>query len=577
MQDKVQFLSRLKIFTHLTYEQLDGLAEIVRAYEFKTGSVIAYQRDIVEHFYMVKEGTIEAFQVNEAGVVVDSKRYSPSADGYFEDIWLFKEKDHKSTVRAASDGILYTIDRGDFSRYLDRFPKVELEMPDDVWAELDEVIVDEDDPSFRSTIALLPDEVIEYESRRTGILLAWYLLPPALLVVILPVGLLVGLLTIGGLAFSLWMLVAASVVALPAFLYGLYRYLDWSNDHLVITSKQLVHTEFDLSTISGTVLKIPLDQIQSIRVQTPSIVETMLGVGTVRVSTASQAQGLVFDNIGNPKEVEETLTRIRQREKSLDDGRTRAAVREALEDYFKVPDQVERVDGDVAPEASSQPRKSSGKAKRRGNRTEEGEVITYGRHWIVLFQKIWWVIGLILMTIISLIAIVVAVPILQGTITYIIGAGLFAVEAAMIFYFYEDWANDVFQVTRDSIIDIDRGPLGFTESQKTAQIVNVQNVQAERPNFWATVFGYGNVVIETAGAAADLAFENVANPNQVQADIFARREQIRSNKARGEVRERQREFTLMIDEYQQLREQQKIPDRTPPVDLRAGDENNNTV
>ena len=573
--DKVEFLSKLKIFTPLSYEELVGLADVVRAYEFKTGSVIAYQRDIVEHFYMVKEGTVESFVVNESGVVVDSKRYSPGREGYFKDIWLFKEKDHKSTVRAASDGVLYTIDRGDFSRFLDRYPEVELEMPDEVWAELDDVVMDEEDASFRSTIELLPDEVIEYESRRTGLLLAWYLLPPAILLLLLPVG--ITFLRVTGLGFALvpWGLLLAAALALPIFLYGLYRYLDWANDHLIITSKQLVHTEFDLGTISGTVLKIPLDQIQSINVETPSFIESILGVGTVRVGTASQAQGLMFDNIGTPKDVEETLTRIRNRAKELDDGRTRAAVREALEDYFKVPDQVERVEGDTAPQATSQSRQRNGKVKRRGNRVEEGDTITYGRHWIVLFQLIWWVVGLILLTVIGLGAALIFVePFRTSVITYIVAGVAFLIEAGLLFYYYEDWANDVFQVTRETVIDIDRGPLGFVESQKTAPLENVQNVQADRPNFWATVFGYGNVMIETAGASADMSFENVANPNQVQADIFARREQIRASKARGAARERQREFTLMIDEYQQLREQQKIPDRTPHVDLRADDVDN---
>jgi len=130
-------------------------------------------------------------------------------------------------------------------------------------------------------------------------------------------------------------------------------------------------------------------------------------------------------------------------------------------------------------------------------------------------------------------------------------------------------------VTDEMIIDIDRGPFGFTESRKTAQLANVQNVQADRPNFWATVFGYGNVVIDTAGSSADIVFENVENPNQVQADIFQRREAMIRAKRYNETKGRQRELAILLDEYQQLREQDKIPRRTPELEDRVYDDNNN--
>jgi hypothetical protein len=78
-----------------------------------------------------------------------------------------------------------------------------------------------------------------------------------------------------------------------------------------------------------------------------------------------------------------------------------------------------------------------------------------------------------------------------------------------------------------------------------------------------TLFNYGNVYIETAGATADITFESVMKPNQVQQDIFERREQLRRQQQRQEGERRRKELALMFDVYQQAIEQGRIPRRTP--------------
>ena len=65
------------------------------------------------------------------------------------------------------------------------------------------------------------------------------------------------------------------------------------------------------------------------------------------------------------------------------------------------------------------------------------------------------------------------------------------------------------------MIDIDRKPFGFGESRKQAPLSNIQNVTAERPGFFATIFDYGNVHIETAGAEAEIVFDKIPRPSRV--------------------------------------------------------------
>ena len=92
----------------------------------------------------------------------------------------------------------------------------------------------------------------------------------------------------------------------------------------------------------------------------------------------------------------------------------------------------------------------------------------------------------------------------------------------------------------------------------------MQNVSANRPGIFATIFNFGDVYIETAGATADITFERVVNPNLVQSDIFRRREEFRQKQRVREGQRRRKEYAVMLDVFQQAQEQGRLPRRTPP-------------
>jgi hypothetical protein len=127
----------------------------------------------------------------------------------------------------------------------------------------------------------------------------------------------------------------------------------------------------------------------------------------------------------------------------------------------------------------------------------------------------------------------------------------------------EDWRNDIYQITDRYVMDIDRSPFGFGESRKQADLGNVQNATANKPGIVATLFNYGNVTVETAGASPDIIFERVAHPNRVQSDIFKRREQYRNRQRIQEGEQRRKEYAVLLDVYHQAQEQERIPKRTP--------------
>ncbi len=565
METLIDFLRRLTIFERLSEEELADLAAICKQYDFQAGALVAYQRDTADSLFMVRWGRLEAVAVDDAGVIIPPRRYYGPGD-YFDDTWLLTPKIHPATIRALEAGRLVKIRGEDFIRFLQEQPEAELDLSEAAWQEVDRSLAAPTTGTI-SRLQLLPGELVEYESRRTGLLLAWELVLPLLLFVGIPIGIAIALRALVG-QFNATIVVISLLSSLLPLAFAILRFVNWANDHLVITNKHLVHTEFDVTTLQGKIIKIPLDRVQSVTVLRPNLLETVLGVGSVRVTTGAQDVGLIFDKIRHPQEAETALFRVRQQGSSLEAGRNREALREALEQYYQIPGAVAEAEeaAEAEVEAEGAADWLSGWFRREPPPPDPAHTVTYGRHWVVLVRRAWWVLGLVVVVLWGGVTLWqdlpgVRVPFFGITITV-----LLVILLGIFYYYYENWANDLFQITDHLVIDIDRGPFGFTESRKTAELINVQNVAAERPSIWATLFGYGRVVIDTAGASAEIVFQDVTRPNEIQAEIFRRRDRLRQQQQVLDAVRRREEMTLLLDVYQQVAEQGKIPRRTPPPD-----------
>ena len=94
------------------------------------------------------------------------------------------------------------------------------------------------------------------------------------------------------------------------------------------------------------------------------------------------------------------------------------------------------------------------------------------------------------------------------------------------------------------LIDMEKKPLLGSLIQRSAPLENLVNVQYSRPGFWASIFNYGSVTIETGGDTGDLDFKMVLDPLLVQQTILNRME-LRQEQQQTAERERQR--TEMVD------------------------------
>lgn len=589
MASKYEFLDKHALFKRLNEQELNALVAIAQERAYDDGAVVAFQGDVANSLYIVKSGRLYAeTRLSEdegEGLVVNSRNYLPG--DYFEARWLFEPGAHPATVKATrlseESAHVLVIHSRDFINFLRQYPGalealrpimnessgvLETGLPVAAWTEAEKMR-----PRRRtrtSVIRVLPDELVEYSARRSVYYLLVKILVPLLLTIFVP--LITYFLMISESPDSILYRGRFWISAVPLLLFGVvvaFQALDWSNDHFVITNKRLVHREFDLRTFRIDIKTARIDQIQSVEIEIPGVIANIFDFGTAIITTASQFGTIRFDNIDNPKLVKDVLDRLSRVVRQVDASREQTLMRESVEAHFHTPQRYQDVEDDeagettpVQPRMRPRPPVSTRLRNRFYWRVEEDGVITYRKHYIVLFLETaaQVIAGLGILVIGWLI-----VRYIGFTWAQVLPFLLFVLAIDFIWFIWdlEDWRNDIFQITDRVVIDIDRRPFGFGESRKQALLSNIQNVNAYTPGLLHTLFSYGNVDIETAGEAINIQFENVPYPSVIQSDIFQRLDDLQAKQFANQRKQRHKEYSLLLDVYKQSIEQDRIPNRTP--------------
>ncbi len=581
MSTKLDFLAEHPLFSELDDEDLEDLAVLFEELEFKEGAVVVYQRDAADCLFIVKSGRLYA-QTVERGVVTQTRHYMPG--DYFGLAWLFAPNIQPATILAKGhDGRsvrLLVLKSRPFLRYLsthrhviddlapiyDATDNIIAGFPEEIHGQALKVKAKRDRRS--STMNILPDELIELIIRRSGWYLFVRLLAPMvglLLVTVLPFAFLASQppdTILYNLQF--W---CPGVLSLFFIVWGIFRFFDWTNDYFIITSRRVIHREFNLRAFRVDIKIARIDQIQSVAVDKPSLIANLFNYGTARITTASQYGVIYFDNINKPQQVRQILERLTKGVRTLDASREQTLVRQSIEEYFQFESPYEQIREDGEETAVDHPQHKLSLWYRFYHRyqwrIEEDGVVTYRKHFLVALVAIFWplVIGGVL-TLLSYL--ILRFQILTGQILILIMGLLFFFLLIWIIWRIENWRNDLYQLDGRFIIDIDRTPFGFGESRKQAPLQNIQNVKAFTPGLIHTIFNYGYVEVETAGVDSNIMFEDIPFPGIVQSDIFQQIEEFKQRQRQAEEARRHKAFAVLLDVYKQEEEQGRLPRRTPP-------------
>ncbi len=333
-----------------------------------------------------------------------------------------------------------------------------------------------------------------------------------------------------------WVVLGAGLLIMV--LWIIWNIIDWRNDYFIVTNKRVVWIE-KVALLYESRQEAPLRTIMSVGIEKSQIgrvvgfadVVVMTYVGTIRLRDVAQAETIakLIESYWRRSETtdqrEESQAMAEKLNQKLDlpwlsDSETRAIVNPPL--------QAEEGNGSREPGFWAWLLSDFIRL-----RYEQDGAIVYRKHWFVLVEKIW------LPTLLMALGLLGIAARLAGNLTFVSMTS--AISGLIIFMFlcfvwfvyqYADWRNDIFKVTWDQIVDIDRKPLGKIR-QRSAPLENILSIEYQRLGFWGFLFNFGTVYISVGNVR--LTFDHVFHPSEVQQDIFYRM---------GERLEKMRQFEI---------------------------------
>jgi uncharacterized membrane protein YdbT with pleckstrin-like domain len=338
---------------------------------------------------------------------------------------------------------------------------------------------------------------------------------------------------VGLMALGLWLgeaapqVIVAVVVGLPliaALAWGIYNFIDWSNDEYIVTSKRVIHIErFPL--YGETWDEAPLVRIQDITVVAHTWWQRILNYHDLIIKTAG-AGNIEFAGLTNAHEVQEIIFEERAKAQERREAADKASIRSALAQKMdkSVPEVSLPADTIVPTTEIFAPKRVVHLPPLLDYLwprivVTEGDTIIWRKHWFVLVEKTWLAVLLVLatlgMTIFSL-----------ANALWIPGLLLGIATVAALFWYvycYDDWHRDVYIVTSDRIIDVESSAFRLRgEKRREGTFDVIQNTTYDIPGFFAGLLNMGTVTIETAATTGIFTFHHVFNPSGIQQEIFNR-------------------------------------------------------
>ena len=554
------FLRKIHLFHDLKDDQLLQIGGNFSEAAFDPGAVILEQGAVADSFYLIYSGSVRVYRRREGR---EQELATLVSGDYFGEMEIFEQRGARTaSVSALELTLVLYISKDDFSEILKTFPNIK--------------------PNIEIAIAsrklarnmrfkwLRKDEVVYFLARKHSFFLIQTLVAPALALLI-PL-----FLIFWGVASASTAAISFGVVALVLDLgWAVWNAIDWGNDYYIVTNQRVVWLEKVVGLYDSR-NEAPLNQILSVGVETDLVGRT-LGYGNVLVRTFVGA--IPFRHVLHPQQAAHMVEEYWHRTQQISAQAEKEAFKDALRQRLGLLKPAEKQEA-LRPERQSIIMRLYKPnffriifANLFKMRLEEGAVITYRKHWFVLVQQVFWpsvfllgLLGLMGMRLYTL-AGSPDLSLIQTLADGTRAADTIAVSLPLLMipvigwwvYQYLDWTNDIFRVTNDQIMDIDRKPFG-SEQSRAAPLDNILGTRYERVGFLGYILNFGTVYIDVG--SAQFAFEDVLDPAGVQSDLDRRRlSRISSKKEAEQTSERNRMADWVATYHQnvdELRKEQEL-------------------
>ncbi|MGB8212492.1 MAG: cyclic nucleotide-binding domain-containing protein [Anaerolineales bacterium] len=504
----VPFLTNIHLFNSLTPEQVEEVAAQLQEKNIAAGVEVIREGTQGNSLYLIYSGSVSVTQKNKKEPVARLVKHD-----HFGETALLTNRKHTATVTTLEPTVVFILSGLQFRQLAKKAPGLR--------------------PNLAVTVAsyklahrlhfswVRENEVIYFLATKHSYLLAQSLFVPVLSL-LLPLLLVVAFFFFPAFKFLLW---GAGATFLAIVLWIIWNTIDWGNDYYIVTNQRVVYLEKVIGLYDST-QQAPLSTILSVGVET-DLLGRQMGFGNVIIRTF--VGKIIFHAVSNPQQAAAVVEEHWRRSKETSRQAEAAAMR------FEIKKRLGLLPPDTKPQIGPAPvikTKPSFGARLSFNlfkvRMEKNGTITYRKHWFVLVQQTWQPFFLLLLMLLLLAYGLSHPPGFLGKLLTGPAAGVLAVVWGGLFisfvlwwiYQYIDWSNDIFQVTPDQILDIDRKPFG-TEERKAAPLENILSTDARREGFMEYLLNYGTVYIFVGGA--QFAFSDVTDPASVQQDVDNRR------------------------------------------------------
>ncbi len=525
----VNLLRQAFFLRDLDEAALTSLAEGLSRLAYPAGDDILPQGAAADGLYFVQEGLVEVVQRGRDGVETHLGTLGPGDTlGVVE---LVRRRPRLAAARALSACVLYRWDRADLAAFVKAHPTVLAGLKFAAEARLLAQRL-----RFRW---LAPDETVHAVTRKHPVLLYQALTLPTLLILI---SLALTAAAASGLNAVYGWLAAGLGVAGAA--YGAWQWVDWGNDYYLVTNKRVVWLEKVVGLYDSR-REAPLHTVLSVTLRTDAVGRSV-GYGDVIIRTYTGQ--ITFRSLPNPQSMAALVETYWRRERLLQEQADKEALARSLHERLGPTAAPEAPAAGVLPIEAERPARDAGLDHWTFQvRFEADGVITYRKHWAVLFRGIAAPSALIL-----LLAGLVGGR-LAGWAEFPTRGSLLAVAVAALLillgwwlYRYVDWANDIYQITPNQIVDITRRPLG-EERREVAPLENILGTEVDRKGLLGLLLNFGDVIANVG--TTQFVFQGVYDPVGVQQDIVRAQEAVRQRKREKEVGERRQEMVELLNLY----------------------------
>ncbi|MCI0520381.1 MAG: cyclic nucleotide-binding domain-containing protein [Chloroflexi bacterium] len=553
-------LKQQYLFQGLSNDQLARVVNRFRRVEKIGGEMIIQQEAAGDSFYVIFEGRVRVTRRERSHT--RQLDILSAGDHFGEDALLF-DRPRDATVTAMGPVVLLRLERDDFADLIREYPEIRKNLSATAESRR---LVHRDEFDW-----LGEDEVIYLIARKHEVFLILSLLLPVLLVIASVPVLAVSFTASSNAAFNVG-IVAGIMMAAAGVVWGVWNWVDWGNDYYIVTNQRVVWLE-RVVILYYSRREAPMTQVRDVGATT-SWLGRILNYGTVRVNTYIGSITMV--KMADPAQFVSFVEGYRKRATYLKKDEGSAQLHRDVR-------QVIGLEKPPPADGGARQEKKPGRKKMFSGlwqvldtflqvRYERNGVITYRKHWLVLLRKIWQP-GLLLILAFTATGYLLWLALseraagLPGGVLALVFAAIYVALFIWLGYQYLDWNNDIYQLTPEQILDIERKPLG-EDVRKSAGLGDILTLEHERKGLIRLIFNYGDVIIRVS--ATQFVFKGVRFPDEVQEDIANYIEAFKRRKASADAEQERTRMRAWLGAYHEENQVWEELQKGPEWDVHLG-------